>query len=689
MNTKISRAGCPHPAATRIVSLILSLAMLFTLTVGLDFSAFAEEKTTGKMGDHITWNWTAYTNTLTISGYGNMYKRWDSGFDADFLNYGYRLKHIVIEEGITSIGEDAFKNCTYLQDIILPDSLCHIGARAFYNCTDLAYIATSAHKISSTSTGHYAFIPDNVEIIGYEAFYNCKKLRYFLFNISRKSKLTDIGRCAFSGSGIQNLSIPADVINIGSDNFYNCSSLETISVDKDNKYYSSQNSVLFSKDGKKLIKYPQNKSQTDYSIPDGVTDIRGAFSYCKYLANVTIPKSVTYIDFMTFYECKSLENIYYEGSQSDWNKIEITNKENFPKVIIHCTDGDINCLHSILIDAAVAPTCTKSGLTEGSHCSVCGEIIETQKVINATGHKWDDGVITKFATCTVDGIKTYTCTVCGETSTEQIAKTGHTVVIDKAVEPTCTSTGLTEGSHCSVCNQVTVKQEVIPEIPHNCEWINDNGYIVKKCAVCNDELLILPFTDLAAIDYRQYGDYIEYTSVNNQFITGTNPPVNTVFSPTRAINRAMMVTILYRMAGEPYANGKNPYTSSPFTDITNPNVYYYDSACWALKNGITTETTFKPFDDVTREQTASFLFRYAQDNGKLGNSAYKNVNLSTYPDYSDVRSWAVEPLQWANYNGMITGTQQGYINPQGATQRIHATKILYGFGKVCNIGNFA
>lgn len=71
--------------------------MLFTLTVGLDFYAFAEEKTTGKMGDHITWNWTAYTNTLTISGYGNMYKRWDSGFDADLLNYGYRLKHIVIE----------------------------------------------------------------------------------------------------------------------------------------------------------------------------------------------------------------------------------------------------------------------------------------------------------------------------------------------------------------------------------------------------------------------------------------------------------------------------------------------------------------------------------------------------------------------------------------------------------------
>ena len=685
MNTKISRAGCPHPAVKRIVSLFLSLVMLFSITAGLDFSLFAEEKTTGKIGDHIIWSWTAYTNTLTISGYGNMYKRRDSNFDADFLNYGYRLKHIVMEEGITSIGEEAFKNCTYLQDIILPNSLCLIGARAFYNCTDLVYIATSAHKMSSTSTGHYVFIPDNVESIGYEAFYNCKKLRYFSLNISRKSKLTDIGRCAFCGSGIQNLSIPASVINIGSDNFYNCDSLESITVDKDNKYYSSQNSALFSKDGKKLIKYPQNKTQTDYSIPNGVTDIRGAFSYCKYLTNVTIPKSVTNIDYMSFYECNNLENIYYEGSKSDWNKIEITSKENFPKVIIHCTDGDINCLHSIVIDAAVEPTCTKSGLTEGSHCSVCGEIIEKQEVINATGHKWNSGVITKPATCNENGVKTYTCTVCGEIRIEQIAKIGHNVVIDKAVEPTCTSTGLTEGSHCSVCNQILVKQEIIPEIPHNCEWINDNGYIVKKCTVCNNELSRLPFEDLG--DFVYYGDFVAYTSVYNSFLKGTNPPVNTAFAPTRAINRAMMVTILYRMAGEPYAD-YNPYRTSPFTDITDTSAYYYDAACWALKNGITTETTFKPFDNVSREQTASFLFRYAKDNGKLGDSAYKNVNLADYPDYNSVHGWAVEAMQWANYNGMITGTQQGYINPQGATQRIHATKILYGFGKTCNIGNF-
>jgi len=194
----------------------------------------------------------------------------------------------------------------------------------------------------------------------------------------------------------------------------------------------------------------------------------------------------------------------------------------------------------------------------------------------------------------------------------------------------------------------------------------------------------IPFMDLDG--YSIYNDYVEYTSVYNSFIAGTDPPKYTLFSPRTAITRAMFVAILYRMAGNPY-DSANPYTSNPFSDI-NTNAYYYNAACWALDEGITNQITFKPNDNVTREQTARFLYAYAESKGLLGDEAYKNVNLGKYPDYNSVHNWAVEPLQWANYNDMITGTQQGYINPQGATQRIHATRILYGFGKVCNIGNF-
>ncbi len=196
---------------------------------------------------------------------------------------------------------------------------------------------------------------------------------------------------------------------------------------------------------------------------------------------------------------------------------------------------------------------------------------------------------------------------------------------------------------------------------------------------------LISFNDLSS--FNNYCDYVAYTSVYNKFIAGTNPPYYTEFSPNQSITRAMLVTILYRMAGEPYKNA-NPYNSSPFTDIKDTGVYYYDAACWALDNDITTQTIFKPYDNVSREQTASFLFRYAKENNMLGDGAYEKVNLSAYPDSANIHGWAEEAMKWANYNKMITGTQQGYANPQGSTLRIHATKILYGFGKACNIGNF-
>ncbi len=214
------------------------------------------------------------------------------------------------------------------------------------------------------------------------------------------------------------------------------------------------------------------------------------------------------------------------------------------------------------------------------------------------------------------------------------------------------------------------------------EWKQVNGLFQQECLIGCGEVTKLPFIDLSGYDY--YADFIAYTSVYNQFLKGTNPPAFTTFSPKTSITRAMIITILYRMAGEP----ENPYDTNPFTDITDTNAYYYDAACWALKNGITTEANFRPFDNVTREQTACFLFRYAELNDLLGDPDYKSVNLRTeYLDSSLIHNWAVEAMKWANYNGMITGTKQGYANPQGATQRIHATKILFGFGYLCDIGN--
>ncbi len=179
--------------------------------------------------------------------------------------------------------------------------------------------------------------------------------------------------------------------------------------------------------------------------------------------------------------------------------------------------------HTEVTNAAVAPTCTKTGLTEGKHCSVCNDILVAQEEVAKIEHAWDEGVKTTVETCGNAGVMTYTCTDCGKTKTEAIEKleqhtpgaavrenevaakceedgsydevvycsvcnaelsreqktipaTGHTEVIDEAVAATCTKTGLTEGKHCSVCDKVLVAQEEVAKIEH--KW--DEGKITKE-----------------------------------------------------------------------------------------------------------------------------------------------------------------------------------------------------------------
>ena len=152
--------------------------------------------------------------------------------------------------------------------------------------------------------------------------------------------------------------------------------------------------------------------------------------------------------------------------------------------------------HTEVIDPAVEPTCTETGLTEGKHCSVCNAVIVAQQEIPAKGHSWNEGVITTAPTCKDKGVKTFTCTVCHTTKTEEVPATGHTEVIDPAVKPTCTTPGKTEGKHCSVCHEILVAQEEVPATGHKEEIRNaveptltTPGYTGDKyCSVC-DELI--------------------------------------------------------------------------------------------------------------------------------------------------------------------------------------------------------
>ena len=141
--------------------------------------------------------------------------------------------------------------------------------------------------------------------------------------------------------------------------------------------------------------------------------------------------------------------------------------------------------HTVVTDEAVAATCTTTGLTEGSHCSVCGEILVAQETIEALGHDWGEWKVVKEATETEEGKAERECTRCGEKEEKNLPVLGHThtVVTDEAVAATCTTTGLTEGSHCSVCGEILVAQETIAALGH--DWSGE-WTVVKEATATED-----------------------------------------------------------------------------------------------------------------------------------------------------------------------------------------------------------
>ncbi len=156
-----------------------------------------------------------------------------------------------------------------------------------------------------------------------------------------------------------------------------------------------------------------------------------------------------------------------------------------PRTCTVCGETEGEALgHTEVIDPAVKPTCTESGWTEGKHCSVCGDTLVPQKMIEALGHtEVIDAAVE--ATCTESGwTEGKHCSVCGEilVPQEKIEALGHTEVIDPAVEPTCTESGWTEGKHCSVCKEVLVQQEEIAPLGH--DWQEATTESPKKCSRC-------------------------------------------------------------------------------------------------------------------------------------------------------------------------------------------------------------
>ena len=215
----------------------------------------------------------------------------------DAFSLCYDLEKVTIPESITGIGEGAFQYCSNLTDIAIPDNLTNIGIDAFFECNQLPPIFFSKGgktlvRYFDTNTDTEYTIPAGVSYIADGAFAYCE----YLTSVTIPENVIYIGEYAFLYcSGLADIAIPDNLTNIGIDAFYGCDLLPL---------------VLFSTGGKTLVRYFETNTDTEYSVPEGVTSVAdSAFAYCEYLTNITIPETVTGIGDYTFWYCSGLTNI--------------------------------------------------------------------------------------------------------------------------------------------------------------------------------------------------------------------------------------------------------------------------------------------------------------------------------------------------------------------------------------------
>ena len=241
-----------------------------------DCDTVVEKGYTYWIEDNLTWK-LYEDGTLNISGTGAM-KDYNSTDNLSPAYMNSSVKKVVIEEGVTNIGNWAFSECSSLTSITIPDSVTNIGAAAFDSCGSLTSIT----------------IPGSVTSIGTVAFYNCSGLT----SITIPDSVTNIGAAAFDSCGsLTSIVIPNSVTSIESYAFSACSSLTSITIP--DSVTSIGNNA-----------FDSCSSLTSITIPDGVTSIESyAFYNCSGLTSITIPDSVTNIGAAAFDSCTSLKTI--------------------------------------------------------------------------------------------------------------------------------------------------------------------------------------------------------------------------------------------------------------------------------------------------------------------------------------------------------------------------------------------
>ena len=700
----------------RLLSAALVLCLLLAL---LPMAAFADDDVqTGTCGDGLTWTLDA-AGTLTVTGSGVI--------SANAFAFNSKIVRAEIGAGVTGIGLGAFFKCANLEAVTLPAGLTTLGTAAFAYCEKLASVT----------------LPGSLKSTGDWAFQGCTALTA----VTILPGVTRIDTRAFSDcAALKEITIPASVTAIGGSAFSGCLALRTVHFGGSKEAWQAvevgeHNTLL------RLAKVDYN-AVTEHHFGDwtvtteatctepGVRTRTCTDPGCAETETESIPAlGHDWGEWVTSIE-PTVSTVGYRYHVCNRDGCGYREGEDIPKLQEHTWDSGIvttkpDCIHAgvrtytctdcgatktetipatgehTFVTKEIPATCTTGGYIQCT-CSVCGTT-QRYDASEPLGHKWNSGQVTTKPTEDMAGVRTYTCTVCGDTKTETIPATGvhvHTWQLTKHVPAACTEDGY-DLYTCAKCGAVEHRNEVAA-FGHKMNagevvikpTATTSGVRVYTCSVCGEtKAETIPATGLpsvcpggpacpgyafrdmpapsiwshAGLDYCVYHGYIAGTSA-------------TTVTPDGECTRAMIVSILYRVQGEPAK--VNDYElkklAPPFDDVER-GCWYTDAIWWAKLTGVVSgmsPSTFAPDDPITRAQLAVILYNYTKQFAP--ESLTETGSLTGFPDADSVPSWARTAMAWAVGNGLISGVGENgvsYLRPEGCATRAQVATILMNYDK--------
>lgn len=619
-----------------------------------------------------------------------------------------RLRSVKGGRNVRQIGDGCFSGCAVLTDFgELEKNVTHVGSWAFQNCgwfhdqpNGVVYFGKAAYAYKGsmaegtvlslrdgTVSVTYEFLAGQIELnptfdqpnlAGLILPQSCKYVDDYAFAGAKNMKFIDlggvqyIGREAFNNSACESIVLPDSVRFVG-DNAFSAAHLKAIHL----------NEGLRALDEGAFFSYGEGKGVT---VPASVIYIGPqALGWRPVDPDDILGGAKTIDGFVIRGTAGTAAQTYAVNNEFTFETGACTAHQPVTETVAPtCRTGGFTrtvcavcgavtasantapVAHKPVANDAIEATCTRPGYTGGTHCAFCGLTLTQPTQTPALGH--DEVVATEeYEYSAYYGMIRHYCRRCELKWYETDGGSGHVhdyTYRTDTVYPTCINAGYTE--HFCACGE-SYRDGYTAALGHN--------YVNGVCSRCGnvegtcdggDACPSKPYHDVDT--GRWYHEGVDY-AIAHGLMNGVG---NGMFEPESSMTRAMLVTVLWRYAGSP-AEGTNT-----FVDV-KPNQWYTQAVAWAAKYGVVNGVghgMFEPDGNVTREQMAAILYRYA--NG-VGIDTSARGNLAAFPDRNQVSSYAVDALSWCNAMGIIGGTKEGgvdYLDPQGFATRAQVATIL-------------